>query len=356
MTRDQLRDQWQDNSIDGETIAAIQTQQAFYRTMGLISPEVDLVQAAFESGTDILQGYYTPEDKVMVIIADSVNMFAEEKMTFAHEYTHALQDHHFDLQALMNREGTLDSLLAARSLPEGDARLVEQLFTNANIGQDQLDYAVYRYLFEDHPQLEGVSPALGALTYFPYTAGEYFVIYLFINSNYNWDQVNAAYQNPPISSEQVLHPEKYLAGERPTPVDIPDLSPALGAGWREIDRNVLGEMGLLVWLIDKTSQEEATAGAAGWNGDTYSLWADEQDRNLLVERSMWESADEAREFMIAFTTLMNLREGRQTRADEGDTRLWVLNSGITMIEQRGQEILVIVAPDRASLDQTRALF
>jgi hypothetical protein len=356
LTRDQLRDQWQSNSLDRATIATIQTQQEFYVVLGLVEPGVDLVQAAFESQTDLVLGYYTPEEKVMYIIAESINMFAQEKLTFAHEYTHALQDYYFDLNRLSALGGSADARLAARALPEGDAELVEQLFSSQKITQDQLDYIDYLYLLEDHPELEGVSPALGILTFFPYTAGSYFVTYLYLKAGYTWDLVNQAYQNPPLSSEQVLHPEKYLAGERPVPVTLPDLSPALGSGWREIDRDVLGEIGLLVWLMDQVPEEEALKAAAGWDGDTYAFWVDDTGRRVLVEASVWESEAEAAEFAAAFTTYMNLRESRLTRSDEGGARIWEYEGGITWLRQRGRDVLIVVASDRSMLDQLRGQF
>lgn len=356
LTRRQLRDQWRDSSFDVAALEAVQTQQEFYRALNLIEPEVDLVQAAFDSQTDLLLGYYTPKEKIMYIIAESVNMFAEEEMTFAHEYVHALQDYHFDLNHVFAEQLSGDALLAARSLPEGDARLVEDLFTRQNIGQDEIEYNIYRYLFREHPQIEGVSPALGIFTYFPYTAGEYFVVYLFIQGGFSWDLVNQAYQKLPVSSEQVMHPEKYLAGELPTPVTLPDLGPALGSGWREIDRDVLGEAGFLVWLVDRVDQPTAINGAAGWDGDAYTLWVNEAGQRLLAESSIWATEAEAAEFVDAFAALMKLRGGQLEPHSGGSVTLWTDTGSITLLSRVGRQVVLLIAPDRATLDQVRGQF
>lgn len=356
LTRSQLHDRFAEQAYDQATLEAIQTQQEFYRALGLIEPGVDLAEAALSGQTDSLLGYYTPQEKVMYIIAESVNMFAEEEMTFAHEYVHALQDHHFDLDAFLDENQSADAQLAARSLPEGDARLVQDLFTQENITQDQIDYTVYRYLFREHPQLEGVSPALGIFTYFPYTAGEYFVVYLFVEGNFSWDKVNQAYHNPPVSSEQVMHPEKYLAGEKPVVVALPDLAPALGDAWQEIDRDVLGEAGLLVWLIDRVEDSVAIAGAAGWDGDAYTLWVDNANRRVLAELSIWETDTEAAEFATAFTAYMDSREAGAVRSTEPGVQIWEYETGATVVSRRGQWVLVAVAPDRLVLDSVRAQF
>jgi hypothetical protein len=354
LTRRQLQEQWRDTSFDGAALQAAQTQQEFYRALNLIEPKVDLVQAAFDSQTDMMLGYYTPKEKEMYIIAESVNMFAEEEMTFAHEYVHALQDYHFNLGKVFEAELSGDALLAARSLPEGDARLVEDLFTRQNIRQDEIEYNIYRYLFREHPKLEGVSPALGIFTYFPYTAGEYFVVNLFIQGGYSWDLVNQAYERLPVSSEQVMHPEKYLAGEVPTPVTLPDLAPALGGDWQEIDRDVLGEAGFLVWLVDQVDQPTAINGAAGWDGDSYSLWVNPARQRLLVESSIWASEAEAAEFATAFKETL---PGSQAQPYPGPAAtLWENNGGVTLLTQVGQRVVLIIAPDRAMLDRVRSQF
>lgn len=356
LTRRQLQEQWRETSFDVAALEAVQTQQEFYRALNLIEPEVDLVQAAFDSQTDIMLGYYTPAEKAMVIIAESVNMFAEEEMTFAHEYVHALQDQHFDLSHVFNDDLSGDALLAARSLPEGDARLVEDLFTWQNIRQDQIEYNIYRYLFREHPKLEGVSPALGIFTYFPYTAGEYFVLYLFAQGGFSWELVNQAYQKLPASSEQIMHPEKYLAGEAPIPVNVPNLAPALGGTWHEIDRDVLGEAGFLVWLYDQTDEQTAIDAAAGWDGDTYTLWVDDTDHRVLAESSLWASEADALQFAAAFTASME-RHGQagQPYPNQSAT-LWEGEAGATLLSRAGQRVVVIIAPDRATLDRVRLQF
>lgn len=357
VTRPQLRELWRDQAYEAETLTAVQTQQEFYKALGLLQPDVDLLEAAFESQMSQMMGYYTPEDKSLVIIAESVNMFANEEMTFAHEYTHALQDHHFDLSRIFNTNLSGDALLAARSLPEGDARLVEDLFTLENITQDQLDYSVYRYLFNEQPaKLDGVSPALGIFTFFPYTAGEYFSIYLYISGGFTWDMVNRAYANPPLSTEQVMHPEKYLAGEKPVAVKIPDCTDALGIEWREVDRDVLGEAGFLVWLIDQVEPDTAIDGAAGWDGDTYSLWLDNHGQRIVAESSIWESSRDAAEFAEAFKQYVAGREDAYHQFEENGLTFFEYNGGAILLKQAGRKVLLIIAPNRNLLYSVRNQF
>ena len=356
LTRAQLREQWRVESYEIETLQAVQTAEEFYKAMGLIESEVDFVEAAVDSFNGLVAGYYTPEERAMYIIAESVNMFAQEEMTFAHEYTHALQDYHFDLSRIYNDNASGDQLLATRSLPEGDARFVEDLFASQNIQQDQIDYSVYRYMFQEQPaELEGVSPALGIFTFFPYTAGEYFVISLFLETG-SWELVNRAYDNPPISTEQVMHPEKYLAGEQPVPVSIPDLSATLGSEWRNLDQDVLGEAGYLVWLFDQLEQEEVITAAEGWDGDAYSLWVADGDRRLLAAVSVWESQQDATEVLESFSRYVTARENDQSYESMAGGRAWQKEQSVTFVTQANNRILIIVAPETDTLTRVRGQF
>ncbi len=356
LTRDELQEQWRQRSFDQSVIDTLRKQQAFYIATGLIDPEVDLVEIAVDNQARAVLGYYNPDEQKMYIIAESVNMFAREEMTFAHEYTHALQDYHFDLNRLTADHLSNDAALAARALAEGDAQLVEALFTRQNINQDELAYDGYRYIFETAAELEGVSPALGALAYFPYSGGEYFVRYLFVQGNQSWELVNRAYRNPPVSSAQIIHPEKYLAGEQPAAVSLPDLSAALGQGWREVDRDVLGEMGLLVWLLDGLPPSRAQNGAAGWAGDGYTLWVDDNDRRLLALQTVWESTPEAEEFFGTFVTYTVLPGRNQSLREETATYIWSSDLGLILLERQENRVLIIIAPDQPTLEAARGQF
>lgn len=356
LQRSQLQQQWKIEAIDSRVARMIENQELLHRALGLIEKRANLAEAAAEFQTRSLMGYYRPDNKSMYIIADSVNMFADEEMTFAHEYVHALQDYYFDLSSLLQFDSSMDAILAARALPEGDAKLVEELFTAENIHQDQLEYSAYRYLLQEPPALEGISPALSMATFFPYTAGEFFVLYLFFEGGFRWDRVNQAYQNPPISTEQVLHPEKYIAGEKPIVVIVPDLSPALDASWQEIDQNILGELGILIWLIDKVEPDQAINGAAGWDGDRYTLWLNDNDQPLLGHVSIWESEMEAREFFETATIGLNLRHGEATYTETATEHRWQSSTTSTLLRQRGNQILLIISPDNTLLDKVALRF
>src|SRR5262249_289792 len=121
----------------------------------------------------------------------------------------------------------------------------------------------------------------------PYFAGREFVLALWQNGG--WDAVRKAWGKPPRSTEQVLHPAKYLADEPPLPVTL-GYEPPRG---KLVCGGVVGEL-----LIRSLLGTDATEAAAGWGGDNYRVW-DVDGATLLVWRTRWDSPADAAEFLEA---------------------------------------------------------
>src|SRR5439155_15444755 len=108
---------------------------------------------------------------------------------------------------------------ALLSLTEGDAvetqiRWARQDLTSAEITQLQDEARAFP------PPPASTPPFIQQMFLFPYGNGQAFVEALFARGGEG--AVNAAFRNPPVSTEQILHPGKY-PGDVPQAVDIPDL-------------------------------------------------------------------------------------------------------------------------------------
>lgn len=357
LTRNQLR-QYLETEYTRERVSSVlDRDRELYIAMDLLDPTADFAAVALDSAAQNIAGFYTPDQQVLYLVAESVNMFASEEIVYAHEYTHALQDQHFGLARFLDEGLNADQAIAARALIEGDATLVMGAYQFTEISDTELEYIAYRASFVEREVIDAVSPSLGVLTFFPYLQGSHFVYSLWVDSGFRWDRVNAAYNNPPVSSEQVMHPEKYFAGDEPQMVTLPDLAAALGEGWQEVDRNVLGEIGLLAWLVDHLDYEAAVAGAAGWDGDEYVLWLDGRGARVLVVRSVWDAPGEAAQFFETFTDYLSRRAlgVPQLTLNEPGRRIWEYDGRATLLARTGDQVLIILAPDRAVLDRVRGL-
>ncbi|MCL4256031.1 MAG: hypothetical protein KJ043_19905, partial [Anaerolineae bacterium] len=191
----------------------------FYRALGFIPTDFELRQFIGEFLGDQVAGFYNTEDKTMNTIlfsggelGDSLPFF--EQVIYAHEFTHALQDQHFDLQTLFEAVGdNADQASAVQALIEGDATYMMQAFTFYVVQNNLVNPAEALSADIDTDMPEGTPDIFIAEVNFAYLEGMTFIST--IQSRGGWDAVNDAFANLPQSTEQILHPQKYLAGEAP---------------------------------------------------------------------------------------------------------------------------------------------
>jgi hypothetical protein len=247
-------------------------------------------------------GLYNPDDKQLYVVSKSGGLGPTEKVTFAHEYTHALQDQDFDLSGLaLDQIGEGDRALARLSLVEGDATLLMSYWAVAHLTQAETFQMLAESLDPKTTEVLNKMPAvLRESLLFPYTSGLTFVQGLQASG---WQAVNDAFGRPPASTEQILHPGKYTAGEAPVAVALPkDLPTRLGAGWKVGLEDTLGEFSLRVWLANAGGGKAAAtaqAAAAGWGGDRVVLLDGPAGATAVAISTTWDTATDAAEFATA---------------------------------------------------------
>src|SRR5262249_2774224 len=96
---------------------------------------------------------------------------------------------------------------------------------------------------EKDPMLQNAPPFIRDDLLFPYVQGAVFT-QQFLKANSGWGDFHKVFENPPVSTQQIIHPEMYMAGVKPLPIDLPKIEPLLPSGWKELDEDVLGEYGL----------------------------------------------------------------------------------------------------------------
>jgi hypothetical protein len=166
----------------------------------------------------------------------------------------------------------------------------------------------------------------------------------------NWTAIDDAFKNPPVSTEQIIHPEKYPA-ETPLVVKLPDLTSTLGSDWREVDNNVMGEWyTYLVLAKGSESQfqlddQTAKDAAAGWGGDRYVYLRDDKTNQFeLAWVSQWDTQTDSDEYWQASRTYGNDRWGTAQK-DGTKTISWNSDSdGVITMEQSGDSVLWVMSP------------
>ena len=360
LTLAELKERFAEYYAEETTPEDIEKMRQAYVTLGLLDEDFDLAAALVDMQAESIAGFYTPDEKRLYVISEYELVETEQKITFAHEYTHALQDQHFGLARLIDVEGNSDRALATRSLAEGDATLLMAVYAYENVTQAEWDWLAYQASRLEEEKVETAPQALGKVSLFPYTYGTQFVLGLFFEGGLEvgWAAVNQAYSYPPQSTEQVMHLDKYIGGDEPQSVELPDLAAILGEGWEQLDRDVMGELVTMLYLGEQLDEGQAAKAAEGWDGDAYVILRNSQGQRLLVVRTVWDSAAEAQEFSTAFSDYVTRKyEGTLTPSAEKATRKWCDTPTVSVLSsQHDQETLIVVAPDRGNAETVLAQF
>ena len=221
----------------------------------------------------------------------------------AHEYTHALQDQHFDLSTLpLEDKKNDDRALAAQCLVEGDAMIVTMDYLLGYPDMEMiLGTASSMVSGMGMKGLEEAPPFFTALILFPYREGTRFVES--VKSKGGWGVVNRLYSDPPRSSEQIMHPEKYLRRrDDPRKIEVKltleDLKVSTPGSWRLVHENVMGEYAILLLLREHLPERDARIASEGWGGDRYMVYRSGNDA-VLAWSTVWDTPRDAGEFLSA---------------------------------------------------------
>ncbi|HLC33534.1 MAG TPA: hypothetical protein VJJ70_00860 [Anaerolineales bacterium] len=343
------------------SVAEMADEARVLTALGLIKPTYDLVSYSLNRMADGVGGFYFPDSNELFVIG--AGFTGVERFIYSHEFTHALVDQHYGLDRLgvypecLGDEQRCDAI---RALAEGDASLIMQKWLEEDATpQDILDLSRYR------PQTFVVPeafppPFVEKDVNFPYEKGLAFVSYL--HDRGSWSEVNRVYASLPASTEQILHPAKYIAGELPLTVSMPDLTSAVGAGWRVIKANSLGEwrtyliLGAGADTSAQLSDKQAAGAAGGWGGDQYLVYSDEQNEHLiLVARWVWDTATDASDFRTALKSYLGKRFlGGVVKGAAADC--WAVNEQAACMYSASGEILWVLAPDMEKITAVKAQF
>jgi hypothetical protein len=270
--------------------AARRADEDLYTMLGLLPAGTDLRETSESIFGEQVAGYYDPRTERLRIVEGAATNRVVDEMIIAHELDHALEDQALGLD-LDTAERSDDRGYAYKALVEGSATELMTAYVARHFGAEQALGGLLESAFAT-PSTANLPPFVLAGLLFPYEQGQRFVDDLYGRTD-SWQLVDLALgDRPPVSTEQIMHPDKWIAVEQPDRVGVP--SP--GPGWERLTAGTFGE-----W---QTGQLLALAGgawadaAAGWGGDRYALYRRGDDLALAMHWTH-DSARDGAEFLKA---------------------------------------------------------
>ena len=268
ISREEFREE-QDGSSSNTSTANRLHQNVKWEAMLSIGEDENALETSESTRSATVGGYYSPSEERIVIVSENTTTPQMDEITLSQELFHALQDQ--KLRVSFNRS-TREGINARNGIVEGDGNLVDRLYgqrcdaewdcvipesdgSNGGGGNtSDINYGIYLTQFQ------------------PYSDGPKFVQQ--IQREGGWDAVDDVYENPPTSSEQIIHPEKY-PDEGPVNITFEDTSseawsvPDMGNG--SVDYARFGQAGLSAMFMRPVFASGGTASPVVGPRDFYNI-------------------------------------------------------------------------------------
>lgn len=305
-SRDQVRQFLTRKMAEQLPPAELSGVERSYRAFGLTSDTADLRRLMLDLYSEQVAGFYDPDSTMLFVVRGAEP--AMVRLVLAHELVHALQDQYMPLNGILKLRRENDRQMAGQAVAEGQATLasMQALMPGADVGSlAQLSRQAREAMRTQQAAMPVFSAAPRIIQeglLFPYLAGADFM------RGFSQRRARADEQpygaRMPVSSEQILHPAKYSARERPLRLRF-----AAAPGDTLVYDDDFGEfetgIALESWGVDEAT---ATAAAAGWNGDRFALLG-AREGTALVWVTAWDTADDAAQFEGALRNGWRRRTG-----------------------------------------------
>jgi hypothetical protein len=302
----------------------LESYSTVYADLGMMEKGSSMLGSILNLLEEQAGGFYDPRTRGFYMLDDMPR--ATAPIIMVHELTHALDDQVFDLESFLDdAKANNDALTARGCVGEGSGMITMTVWVTRAMMKGELDTKAITAFAESQAGqakvLRSTAPVIANALTAPYLVGQRFLgrgDLLSVTTKVPAADIDHAFEHPPLSMEQVLHPEKYWSTadyDAPREVELPDLTEHFDAGFEAGYRGVLGELDLASltgWRVDLENPqsllqgETSTAAARGWDGDQFCLYRN-GERSLTALGIVFDSDEDAQEFANA----VDLPEGSQ---------------------------------------------
>jgi hypothetical protein len=334
--RDYLVREEKDDKNEAQRYADTKSLEAF----GLIPKGFPLDSFMLDVLTDQVAGLYDPKAKEFYI-ADWIPG-SEQREVMSHELTHALEDQSFNVDPWIK---------AAR--PNDDAEMAR----DANVSvRDLVDVSMLIRAgavaeMNSDPKLSKAPLYIRDGLLFPYLAGTSFA-QQFLKAHTGWTDLHLLFERPPVSTQQILHPDFYLKDVGPAKVTLPAWKGLIPADWKLLEENVMGEFGLEEVLKQFLDPARAAALSPAWDGDRYAVFEDAKKKTTpLVFHLALETPDDMVRFFGQYSEALETKyKTRAALYRRPNFFQFQTDSGGVFLRCIGLQCLTVEGATRATFD------
>jgi hypothetical protein len=352
-----LNERVQEEYQEGE----LQKEGRMLKKLGLIPASMDYRDFLIKLLTEQVGGFYNPDNKTLYIA--SWLPADEQKPVMIHELAHALQDQYFNVKAILDQDRKLqndDRILAHQALMEGDGIIVMLQYILDPIKRHfselpDLGFIMRTQMMTMQSQFAVYKSAplyIQETLLFPYAYGSSFLQQIW-KKNPSWDSINKIYSDLPASTEQIMHPEKYLATrDDPKPVSAEAYAAKLGKNWGIAYKNILGEFSLGILLNLHFTEERARKSASGWGGDQVLLLENKEGKDAVLVSTLWDTAADAEKFYSAMDSWFQKHFPEVARTKESPEGFTIINGGeFHALSRDGANVRFIIGLPKADAEK-----
>lgn len=286
----------------------IRAEELTLKKFGLVPQDFDLAKSTVDLLTEQAAAFYDYDRKKLFLTEPASNEAQEPVL--AHELSHALADQNFNLARFIRRGRKSDDGATARlAVMEGQATWLMSEYLARRMGQSLKDSPAMVSMMSNmsdagdgqYPVFEKAPLYLRQSLVFPYGKGM-----LFQNDVFRHDgqeSFSEVFLRPPVSTQQILHPQKYFDGVKPTRPDVPEIR--LPHGYKDLVGGTLGELEHTILLEQYTGKQSAAEIAPHWRGCTFLLRENRRaGRAVLLYSVEWDSDDAASRYFAAYREVL----------------------------------------------------
>jgi len=308
MNKDQLRRYLEQRVKESIKPADIRAQELTLKLLGMVPPNFDLRQNTVDLLTEQAAAFYDYNKKKLFMLADSGG--TDEEIALVHELAHGLADQHFPLGKYISEGMRSDDAATARqAVMEGQASWLMTAYLSKKAGgPGEVSDAVLDLMThtmevspEQYPVFSKAPLYIQEMLVFPYADGMLFQNAVF--QKLGRASFAEVFRHPPASTQQIIHPDRYLAHIQP---QIPDSPPVPAAReFRRLAEGTLGELDYRILLTEYAGKEEGESMAAHLLGSSYQLVEHKQGGwPALAYASTWDSPESAKKFLGLYVRVL----------------------------------------------------